>query len=358
MFAQELYHNFEYNKQKPWFHSFESNEIVYGLSFADDPSAEEFYNQVHIAIKELGGATEEQEEQEEQEDYTHHVQPAQPAYQPPTHHVQPAQPAYQPPVQPVQPAQQPPAAQTLPPTGHVVPPSNSQLTMKLVPIQADTSSKKEDPKKKKGGLFSRFRSGNKKKDQDMEITGPTGFKHESHIGWDLDNGFDIRNIPPEWKKLFQAAGVKKSDLEDPETRKMLASTVGNMLGGTDSGTLSAAVTPPPPPPAAAGPPPPPPPTAGPPSFTAGPPPPPAGGPPPAAAAPPAANSLQAALAAKRGALTKIDEVPAHTHAPPASASAAAAPSLVDTLAAAMAKRRVEIDKNDEEDGWSDDDWSE
>ncbi len=49
---------------------------------------------------------------------------------------------------------------------------------------------------------------------EIELSGPTNFRHESHIGWDSQNGFEIRNIPPEWRQLFQAAGVRKSELRD------------------------------------------------------------------------------------------------------------------------------------------------
>jgi hypothetical protein len=45
------------------------------------------------------------------------------------------------------------------------------------------------------------------------------------LGWDPENGFDIKSIPPEWKKLFQAAGVKRSELEDPNTAKFIVQTV-------------------------------------------------------------------------------------------------------------------------------------
>jgi hypothetical protein len=42
------------------------------------------------------------------------------------------------------------------------------------------------------------------------ISGPTNVKHEVHLGWDPRDGFQIRNIPPEWKKLFAAAGTNTS----------------------------------------------------------------------------------------------------------------------------------------------------
>ncbi len=39
------------------------------------------------------------------------------------------------------------------------------------------------------------------------ISGPTNVIHEVHLGWDARDGFKVRNIPLEWRKLFQAAGL-------------------------------------------------------------------------------------------------------------------------------------------------------
>ena len=39
----------------------------------------------------------------------------------------------------------------------------------------------------------------------MEIGAPTNFKHVTHIGWDEANGFEVKNLPEEWKSLFKAA---------------------------------------------------------------------------------------------------------------------------------------------------------
>ena len=52
---------------------------------------------------------------------------------------------------------------------------------------------------------------------DVPISDPSGFRHESHIGWDPANGFEIRGIPPEWKKPFAPAGITKSELNDAGT---------------------------------------------------------------------------------------------------------------------------------------------
>ena len=60
-----------------------------------------------------------------------------------------------------------------------------------------------------------------------EIGMPTNVKHVQHMGYSEDGGFkfDDEPIPIEWKKLFRAAGVKKKDLEDKATAKMIVDTI-------------------------------------------------------------------------------------------------------------------------------------
>jgi len=73
------------------------------------------------------------------------------------------------------------------------------------------------------------------------VSGPTDFKQVSHIGWSADGGFDINNIPPEWKKIFKTVGISKRRLEEnPE----LANQVLDIMNSTpDPSTIA----PPPPP---------------------------------------------------------------------------------------------------------------
>jgi len=85
------------------------------------------------------------------------------------------------------------------------------------------------------------------------IGAPTNFSHDTHVGWDTEHGFELRNIPMEWKKLFKDAGVTRSELEDPETRMMLVNTVRQSMYPGGAVSIPA---PPPPPPAPAPPPPP------------------------------------------------------------------------------------------------------
>ena len=70
-------------------------------------------------------------------------------------------------------------------------------------------------------------------EKELQISLPSNFQHTSHIGWTDDATFELRNIPPEWKRFFQAAGIRKRDLEDPETRKAIFAVLFNEQGSGD-----------------------------------------------------------------------------------------------------------------------------
>ncbi|KAN0030363.1 hypothetical protein ACTA71_010125 [Dictyostelium dimigraforme] len=46
-------------------------------------------------------------------------------------------------------------------------------------------------------------------------------KNTDPIYWDTITGFNIENIPLEWKQLFRSAGIKKSELKNPETAQFI-----------------------------------------------------------------------------------------------------------------------------------------
>jgi len=166
---------------------------------------------------------------------------------------------------------------------------------------------------------------------DVVLSGPSGFRHESHIGWDPQNGFEIRNIPPEWRKLFQAAGVKKSKLQDGETAKFIMETVAQAALGME------------PPPAPAPPPPMVPSTSAAPHAPAPPPPIPSGG-----------HSSSGLLAGLQSAhLKRADDrvLPDLREMDEQQTG-----NIAVTLQKAMAARRVDMAESDEEIK-SDDEWS-
>jgi len=199
--------------------------------------------------------------------------------------------------------------------------------------------------------------------EDFEVSDPRGFRHESHIGWDPERGFEIRNIPPEWRKLFAAAGIKKNELRDAETARFVMNVIGESVAGVgppskpSTATTATSAPAPPPPPAAPAPPPPPPPAG-------------KGGPPPPPSAkvshPPAGKPAPQAPAGGRNDLLKsiqmgkeLKKVEASSLPDLKALNPGQSNDLVNTLASAMALRRgamqaeAEEEEQNESENWSD-----
>eukprot|EP00730_Choanoeca_flexa_P007654 TRINITY_DN12369_c1_g1_i1.p1 TRINITY_DN12369_c1_g1~~TRINITY_DN12369_c1_g1_i1.p1 ORF type:complete len:548 (+),score=130.96 TRINITY_DN12369_c1_g1_i1:67-1710(+) len=153
-------------------------------------------------------------------------------------------------------------------------PSHNKFANVSTPVsRTPTSNKKKGKKNKKGEK--------PKLDKSM-ISGPSDFKHVSHIGLDQDGEFNAEAIPDDWKELLSEAGIDANQLEDEETRKFVQDFV-EQQGGIDQFKQSQKAPPPPPPsnpsPYGGAPPPPP--------SRSGPP------PPPSRAAPPPAPGRSA-----------------------------------------------------------------
>lgn len=65
--------------------------------------------------------------------------------------------------------------------------------------------------------------------EEITISAPEAFEHRSHVGWDAQNGFDVDNLPSEWKALFKNAGLKRKDLKDAETAKFVLGHIAEQL---------------------------------------------------------------------------------------------------------------------------------
>lgn len=162
--------------------------------------------------------------------------------------------------------------------------------------------------------------------------------------------------------MFQAAGIKKSELKNKETAAFVMSVIeqnGGFSGATPPAPPPAPGMPPPPPNMPSAPPPPTPPPP-PPGMPSAPPPPSFHPPPPGMSAPaqnaPAPPSGRSALLASIQTGTTLRKVDVNEQ----SATPAPPPSgLADTLSRAMEARRAVIKDEEappQEEEWSDEDW--
>ncbi|XP_052321470.1 actin nucleation-promoting factor WASL-like isoform X3 [Oncorhynchus keta] len=125
----------------------------------------------------------------------------------------------------------------------------------------------------------------RKKLTKADIGTPSNFQHIGHVGWDPNTGFDLNNLDPELKNLFDMCGISEAQLKDKETSKVIYDFI-EKKGGVEAVKNELRRQAPPPPPSRGGPPPPTPPHS---SGPAPPPPPLRGGrgapPPPPSRAP-------------------------------------------------------------------------
>ncbi|KAG0046636.1 hypothetical protein BGZ89_005245, partial [Linnemannia elongata] len=75
------------------------------------------------------------------------------------------------------------------------------------------------PKSRKSGFFGskKEKKGSKGKLDKTQIGLPSNFRHLGHIGWDPNKGFNVQNIDPEWKNLFEQLdkmGVSQEDIQN------------------------------------------------------------------------------------------------------------------------------------------------
>uniref|UniRef100_A0A8C8BRY9 Actin nucleation-promoting factor WASL n=1 Tax=Oncorhynchus tshawytscha TaxID=74940 RepID=A0A8C8BRY9_ONCTS len=112
--------------------------------------------------------------------------------------------------------------------------------------------------------------GKRKKLTKADIGTPSNFQHIGHVGWDPNTGFDLNNLDPELKNLFDMCGISEAQLKDKETSKVIYDFI-EKKGGVEAVKNELRRQAPPPPPSRGGPPPPPPPHS---SGPAPPPPPP------------------------------------------------------------------------------------
>ncbi|KAF3705075.1 Neural Wiskott-Aldrich syndrome protein [Channa argus] len=99
--------------------------------------------------------------------------------------------------------------------------------------------------------------GKRKRLTKADIGTPSNFQHIGHVGWDPNTGFDLNNLDPELKNLFDMCGISEAQLKDKETSKVIYDFI-EKKGGVEAVKNELRRQAPPPPPSRGGPPPPPP----------------------------------------------------------------------------------------------------
>ncbi|XP_012994512.3 WASP like actin nucleation promoting factor a [Esox lucius] len=212
MFEQELYNNFSINSSRSYFFSFAGDNCQVGLNFASEEEAKRFRAALNDLLSRRQRKTEKRRDPANglalpmatvdiknpeinnvRFHNSHHQQPSQP------HHI------------------------------------NNMLHSSL--------SKKE--KKVKG---------KRKKLTKADIGTPSNFQHIGHVGWDPNTGFDLNNLDPELKNLFDMCGISEAQLKDKETSKVIYDFI-EKKGGVEAVKNELRRQAPPPPPSRGGPPP-------------------------------------------------------------------------------------------------------
>ncbi|CAG8786950.1 565_t:CDS:2, partial [Gigaspora rosea] len=84
--------------------------------------------------------------------------------------------------------------------------NDAKIFYKKVINREKLSAKKSQKNSKSGGLFGTKKNVKKGKIDKDSISKPTDFRHLGHIGFNPDTGFDVQNIDPSWKHLFDQLG--------------------------------------------------------------------------------------------------------------------------------------------------------
>ncbi|XP_075525759.1 actin nucleation-promoting factor WASL-like [Dermacentor variabilis] len=180
---QELFVEFTYKSQLPYFHTFEADDCQAGLNFAFEDEAANFGNAIE---EKLRSRRQKREERNRLQMAANKNDRSFPVHDP--------------------------RIPTCPSTNGILSQHNKK----------SKSSNKKGKKQKE------------RKYTKADISNPTDFKHIQHVGWDPDKGFDLENYvdSKELNTLFEMAMVTENDLKEPGTRQFIYEFIAKN-GGAD-----------------------------------------------------------------------------------------------------------------------------
>uniref|UniRef100_A0A671T003 Actin nucleation-promoting factor WASL n=1 Tax=Sinocyclocheilus anshuiensis TaxID=1608454 RepID=A0A671T003_9TELE len=168
-FEQELYNNFTINSSRAYFITFAGNSCQMGLNFASEEEAKRFRSALNELLNRRQRKTEKRRD---------------------------------------------------PPNGPALlmatvdiknPEINNKLNVSHMNNMVHSGLNKKEKKVK----------GKRKKLTKADIGTPSNFQHIGHVGWDPNTGFDLNNLDPELKNLFDMCGISEAQLKDKETSKVI-----------------------------------------------------------------------------------------------------------------------------------------
>ncbi|KAK3608351.1 hypothetical protein CHS0354_030806 [Potamilus streckersoni] len=166
LWEQELYNQFIYKTPREYLHTFEADNCQAGLNFASEDEANKFKTVVQGKLFERQRKKHEKKLQQKQSTNT-----------------------------------SPPVVSALSSINESQPLSNITLTVKK-------------PEEKSAAVKDKKKDKKKKKLTKEDISGPTAFRHVSHVGWDPNKGaLDMDKVDPDMKNLFESIGIH-NDLDE------------------------------------------------------------------------------------------------------------------------------------------------
>uniref|UniRef100_A0AAQ4Q060 WASP like actin nucleation promoting factor a n=1 Tax=Gasterosteus aculeatus aculeatus TaxID=481459 RepID=A0AAQ4Q060_GASAC len=189
MFEQEVYHNFSISSCRSYFISFTGDTCQIGLNFASEEEAKRFRAAINDLLNRRQRKT---EKKGDPKNGMKSVCVCVCACAGPTLHIATVD-------------IKNPEINSVRFHGHQQPPYH------LNNILSHSGLNRKDRKTK----------GKKKKLTKADIGTPSNFQHIGHVGWDPDTGFDLNNLDPELKMLFDMCGISEAQLKDRETSKVI-----------------------------------------------------------------------------------------------------------------------------------------
>jgi len=78
-----------------------------------------------------------------------------------------------------------------------------------------------------GGLLQRWFGVGGGSNEVASVSRPTNFRHNQHIGYNPETGFQCSDIPDQWQQIFKKLGIRKKDLSDKDTAKAIFETLSS-----------------------------------------------------------------------------------------------------------------------------------